>query len=94
MKLKLAMEVITTTEYFTGCVTLNLATNFVTKYRLTMALQHKFHLQQYIFLTPHVMSINACAKEFTLMNLVTFSISRSRIRMKFYFVYSIIIIRL
>ena len=36
------------------------------------------------------MFINAPTKEFTLRHLVTFSISRSRIRMKFYFVYRLI----
>ena len=35
------------------------------------------------------MFINAPTKEFTLRHLVTFSISRSRIRMKFYFVYKL-----
>ena len=49
-----------------------------------------------IFLDPevifssHTMFMNALTKEFTLTYLVTFSISRSRIRMKFYFVYSLI----
>ena len=38
------------------------------------------------------MYINAPTKEFTLIHLVTFSISRSRIRMKFYFVYKLILI--
>ena len=33
------------------------------------------------------MFINAPTEEFTLRHLVTFSISRSHIRMKFYFVY-------
>ena len=36
------------------------------------------------------MFINAPTKEFTLRHLVTFSISRSRIQMKFYFVYRLI----
>ena len=36
------------------------------------------------------MLINASTKEFTLTHLVTISISRSRIRMKFYFVYTLI----
>ena len=47
-------------------------------------------LHPYIFLNPHAMLLNAYTKEFTLMNLVTFSFPRSRIRMKFYFVYSLI----
>ena len=49
-----------------------------------------FFLHPYIFFNLHAMLINAYTKEFTLMNLVTFSISRSYIRMKFYFVYSLI----
>ena len=36
------------------------------------------------------MLMNTHTKESTLMNLVTFGISRSRIRMKLYFVYSLI----
>ena len=34
--------------------------------------------------------INAPTEEFTLRHLVTFTISRSRIRMKFYFVYRLV----
>ena len=37
--------------------------------------------------SSHTMFIIASSKEFTLIHLVTFSISRSRILMKFYFVY-------
>ena len=50
----------------------------------------------HIFLNPevifdsHTMFINVSTKEFTLTHLVTFSISRSRIRMNFYFVYRLI----
>ena len=40
--------------------------------------------------SSHTMFINAQTKEFTSIHLVTFSISRSRIRMKFYFVYRLI----
>ena len=49
-----------------------------------------------IFLDPevifssHTMFINASTKEFTPTHFVIFSISRSRIRMKFYFVYTLI----
>ena len=43
-----------------------------------------------VILSLHTMLINAQAKEFTLTHLVTFSISRTRIRMKFYFVYRLI----
>ena len=51
---------------------------------------HNFFLDHEVFFSSHTMSINAQTKEFTLTHLVTFSISRSRIRMKFYFVYSLI----
>ena len=50
----------------------------------------------HIFLHPdvifssHTMLINASTKDFTPMHLVTFTIWRSRIRMKFYRVYSLI----
>ena len=43
-----------------------------------------------VIFSSYTMFINAPTKEFTLTHLVTFSISRSRIRMKFYFVYSLI----
>ena len=79
-----------TTEDFTGRVTLILANDFVAKCLFTMALQHNFYYIPTYFFNPHVMLINAYTKEFTLMNLVTFSISRSRIRKKLYFVYSLI----
>ena len=77
-----------TTEDFTGRATLILANNFVKKCGLIMALQHNFFLHPYIFFNPHAMLINAYTKEFTRKNLATFSISRSRIRIKFYFVYT------
>ena len=51
---------------------------------------HNFLLDPEVFFSSHTMFINAQTKEFTLTHLVTFSISRSRIRMKFYFVYSLI----
>ena len=50
----------------------------------------QFFLDHEVFFSSHTMFINAQTKEFTLTHLVTFSISRSRIRMKFYFVYSLI----
>ena len=50
----------------------------------------QFFLDPEVILSSHTMFINAPTKEFTLAHLVTFSISRSRIRMKFYFVYSLI----
>ena len=50
----------------------------------------QFFLDHEVFFSSYTMFINAQTKEFTLTDLVTFSISRSRIRMKFYFVYSLI----
>ena len=50
----------------------------------------QFLLDPEVIFSSHTMFINAPTKEFTLRHLVTFSISRSRIRMKFYFVYSLI----
>ena len=50
----------------------------------------QFFLDPEVIFSSHTMFINAQTKEFTLTHLVTFSISRSRIRMKFYFVYSLI----
>ena len=50
----------------------------------------QFFLDPEVIFSLHTMFINAPTKEFTLTHLVTFSISRSRIRMKFYFVYSLI----
>ena len=55
-----------------------------------MALQHNFFTSLHIFFNPHAMLINASTKKFTSMHLVTFSITRSRIWMKFYFLYSLI----
>ena len=48
-------------------------------------------LDHEVFFSLHTMFINAPTKKFTLTHLVTFSLSRPRIRMKFYFVYSLII---
>ena len=50
----------------------------------------QFFLDPEVILSSHTMFINAPTKEFTLRHLVTFSITRSRIRMKFYFVYRLI----
>ena len=50
----------------------------------------QFFLDPEVIISSHTMFINAPMKDFTLTHLVTFSISRSRIRMKFYFVYSLI----
>ena len=50
----------------------------------------QFFLEPEVIFSSHAMFINAPTKEFTLTHLVTFSISRSRIRMKFYFVYRLI----
>ena len=50
----------------------------------------QFFLDPEVIFSLHTMFFNAPTQEFTLTNLVTFSISRSRIRMKFYFVYRLI----
>ena len=50
----------------------------------------QFVLDPDVILSSHTIFINATTKEFTHTHLVTFSISRSRIRMKFYFVYRLI----
>ena len=64
---------------FHGRVTLFFANN---------SLMHEIFTQFFTYHnSSHTMFINAQTKEFTLIHLVTFSISRSRIRMKFYFVY-------
>ena len=49
-----------------------------------------FFLDPEVIYSSHTMFINAPTNEFTLTHLVTYSISRSRIRMKFYFVYWLI----
>ena len=48
-----------------------------------------FYTPDVIF-SSHTMLINAFTKDFTPIHLVTFSIRLSRIRMKFYRVYSLI----
>ena len=50
----------------------------------------QFFLDREVIFSSDTMFINAPTKEFTLTHLVTFSISRSRIRMKFFFVYNLI----
>ena len=50
----------------------------------------QFFLDHEVIFSSHSMFINAPTKEFNLTHLVTFSTSRSRIRMKFYFVYRLI----
>ena len=49
----------------------------------------QFFLDPEVIFSSHTMFIGSATKEFTLTHLVTFSISRSRIRMKFYY-YSLI----
>ena len=49
----------------------------------------QFFLDTEVIFSSQTMFNNAPTNEFTLTHLVTFSISRSRIRMKFYFVYSL-----
>ena len=55
-----------------------------------MKFLQNFFLDREVIFSSDSMFINAPTKEFTLTHLVTFSISRSRIRMKFYFVYNLI----
>ena len=50
----------------------------------------QFFLDPEVIFSSHTIFINAYTNEFTLTHLVTFSISRPRIRMKFYFVYRLI----
>ena len=49
----------------------------------------QFFLDPEVIFSSHTMFIIALTKKFTLTHLVTFSISRPHIRMKFYFVYSL-----
>ena len=55
-----------------------------------MKFLHIFFLHPDVIFSSLTMLINASTKDFTLIHLVTFSIWRSRIRMKFYRVYSLI----
>ena len=50
----------------------------------------QFFLDPDVIFSSHTKLINASTKDFTPIHLVTFSIWRSRIRMKFYRVYSLI----
>ena len=75
--------------YFICRLTLFFANNSLTECRITMEFLHNFLDHEVIF-SSHIMFINVSTNDFTLIHLVTFSISRSRIRMKFYFVYSLI----
>ena len=76
--------------YFIGRVTLFFANNSLLQCRFTMEFLHNFFFDPEIIFNSHTMFINAPTKEFTPRHLVTFSISRSRIQMKFYFVYRLI----
>ena len=76
------------TMHFIGRVTLFFANKSLTECRITIKILHIF-LDPVIF-SSHTMFINASTKEFTLIHLVTFCISRSRFRMKFYLVYRLI----
>ena len=51
---------------------------------------HNYFLDPEVILDSHTMFINTPTEEFTLTHLVTFSISRSLIRMKLYFVYRLV----
>ena len=72
---------------FHSRVTLFFANNSLMQCRITMKILRNFFLDHEGFFSSHTMFINVPTKKFTLTHLVTFSISRSRIRMKFYFVY-------
>ena len=50
----------------------------------------EFFLDPEVIFSSHTIFINAPTKEFIFIHLVTFSFLRSRIRMKFYFVYCLI----
>ena len=50
----------------------------------------QFFLYHEVIFSSHTVYFNASTKDFTPKHLVTFSIWRSRIRMKFYRVYSLI----
>ena len=71
---------------FHGRVTLFFVNNSLMQCRITM----NFFLDYEVFFSSHAMFISAPTKELSLTHLVTLSISRSRIRMKFYFVYRLI----
>ena len=64
--------------------------NSLTQCRITMKFVHNFFLDPEVIFSLYTMFINAPIKEFTPTHLVTFSISRSCIRMKFYSVHSLI----
>ena len=67
---------------FINRVTLFFANNFLTECRITIEFLHNFFRPE-VILSSHTIFINASTKEFTLIHLVTFSISNSRIRMNF-----------
>ena len=75
---------------FIGRITLFSANNYLTEYRITMEFLHNFLKDPAVIFSSHTMLINASKKDFIPMHLVTFSIWRSRIRMRFYCVYSLI----
>ena len=77
--------------YFIGRVTLFFANNFSNG----MSNHHGNFIQFFldneeVIFSSHTMLINASTKDFTPVHLVTFSISGSLVRMKFYFVYILI----
>ena len=75
--------------HFIGRVTMLFANNSLIECLITMKFLHIFLHPDVIF-SSHTMLFNASTKDFTPIHLVTFSIGRSRIRMKFYRVYSLI----
>ena len=75
---------------FIGRVTMLFANNSLMECLITMKFLHIFFLHHDVIFSSHTMLINASTKDFTPIHLVTFSIWRSRIRMKFYRTYSLI----
>ena len=71
------------TMYCIGRVTLFFVNNSLTECLITIEFLRKYFLDPEVIFSSHTMLINADTKEFSLKYLVTFSISRSRIRMKF-----------
>ena len=75
--------------HFIGRVTMLFSYNSLMECLITMKFLHIF-LHPDIIFNSHTMLINASTKDFTPIHLVTFSVWRSGIRMKFYLVYCLI----
>ena len=68
---------------FHGCVTLFFASNSLTQCRITLKFLHNVFFRPEVIFSSQTIFINALTKVLTPTHLVTFSISRTRIRMKF-----------